>query len=346
MSEALAGEVEGLAGDLAVVGLATGLFFEHAMPLAVRFDAPRAWADVLVTKALGPRQGDDAIAGRLARRLVTLEAAFGRANPQALEELELRSEPLREQWAARGPGLMTTLARLTADEAIVAEADVILVQPALGGGGGAHPKYNSVSIEAVLANPMSELPEVVRLGWLLAQLNLDLPKYEEVLPRDRLLEVGPLAMVPAVLAASQEVELARLDEPTLVAGAGRVEYAGRRAGETDRVVGNLPVDVGLVGRCHGSARPYALGRLVLNATPREAPSPGPRPRFARGWPAAIMHAPRFTKRTGRAMQLTLKIPRPPVIQIALDYATFDEALAMAKHRRRSRRRLARNRHAA
>lgn len=30
------------------------------------------------------------------------------------------------------------------------------------------------------------------------------------------------------------------------------------------------------------------------------------------------------------MQLTLKIPRPPVIQIALDYATIDEALQMAK----------------
>ena len=30
------------------------------------------------------------------------------------------------------------------------------------------------------------------------------------------------------------------------------------------------------------------------------------------------------------MQLTLKIAKPPVIQIALDYATIDEALAMAK----------------
>lgn len=30
------------------------------------------------------------------------------------------------------------------------------------------------------------------------------------------------------------------------------------------------------------------------------------------------------------MQLTLKIEKPPVIQIALDYATFDEALKMAK----------------
>ena len=30
------------------------------------------------------------------------------------------------------------------------------------------------------------------------------------------------------------------------------------------------------------------------------------------------------------MKLTLDIPRPPVIQIALDYATIDEAIAMAK----------------
>jgi 3-hexulose-6-phosphate synthase len=30
------------------------------------------------------------------------------------------------------------------------------------------------------------------------------------------------------------------------------------------------------------------------------------------------------------MQLTLKIPKPPVIQIALDYATIDDALAMAQ----------------
>ena len=30
------------------------------------------------------------------------------------------------------------------------------------------------------------------------------------------------------------------------------------------------------------------------------------------------------------MQLTLSVPRPPIIQIALDYATIEEALAMAR----------------
>ena len=56
MSEALEGEVAALASDLAAVGLLAGDFFEHAVPLAVRFDAPRAWAEVLVTKALGPHK--------------------------------------------------------------------------------------------------------------------------------------------------------------------------------------------------------------------------------------------------------------------------------------------------
>src|SRR5690606_23019649 len=97
----------------------------------------------------------------------------------ALEELELRSAPLREQWEARGGGLLATLARLTTAGLVPEMADVILVHPVLGGGGAAHWQYNSVQFEAVLANPLAELPEVLRLGWLLAQLNFDLPLYED-----------------------------------------------------------------------------------------------------------------------------------------------------------------------
>jgi 3-hexulose-6-phosphate synthase/6-phospho-3-hexuloisomerase len=39
---------------------------------------------------------------------------------------------------------------------------------------------------------------------------------------------------------------------------------------------------------------------------------------------------RFATEKERSMKLTLHIARPPVIQIALDYATIDEALAMAQ----------------
>ena len=69
--------------------------------------------------------------------------------------------------------------------------------------------YNSARIEAVLANPVAELPEVVRLGWLIAQLQLDLPRYSEAIHPDRLAKVAGLAMLPAALTAAEGVELVR-----------------------------------------------------------------------------------------------------------------------------------------
>src|SRR5439155_20152019 len=84
-----------------------------------------------------------------------------------------------------------------------------LVNPALGGGGEAHLAYNSLRIEAVLANPNAELPEVVRLAWLIAQLQLDLPKYSDTIHADRLPQIARYAMLPPTLLAAEAVELMR-----------------------------------------------------------------------------------------------------------------------------------------
>jgi hypothetical protein len=230
-SQLFSAEVATLAEDLAAVGLEPAIFFDHAIALSARFDAPVEWAKVLVLKSLGPRLAPELIAARLARSRIGLDAAFARAHPALLEELELRSEPLRLQWEARGAGLMTTLGRLFDRDLVVEQADVILVQPALGGGGGAHPPYNSLHIEAVLTNPLPELPEVVRLGWLWSQLNLDLPKFQDALHRDRLHEIGRLAMIPSMLAAAQEVELARLDEATLAMALSAWRMSGAEPGQ-------------------------------------------------------------------------------------------------------------------
>jgi hypothetical protein len=75
--------------------------------------------------------------------------------------------------------------------------------------------YNLVLLEAVLANPIASLPEVVRLGWLVAQLNLDVPQFQGELRRERALALGGLAMLPVVLSAGEDVELCRCDETTL-----------------------------------------------------------------------------------------------------------------------------------
>ncbi len=117
--------------------------------------------------------------------------------PVFLEQMQLRSGPLREQWDARGPGLLRELARLTEPFELPAPARVSLVSPLCGGYGHANQESANVTFEAVLTNPYQSLPEVLRLTWLLAQLG--------AVARE------PAALVPAVLAAGEELELARLD---------------------------------------------------------------------------------------------------------------------------------------
>ena len=62
---------------------------------------------------------------------------------------------------------------------------------------------------------MGELPELLRLAWLLSLLNLDLPRYSEGVRPSRLATVAGLAMLPLTLAAAAEVQLARSDPETI-----------------------------------------------------------------------------------------------------------------------------------
>lgn len=111
--------------------------------------------------------------------------------------------------------MLIELARLT-DSAVVPEtAEIVLVAPYAGGAGDAHPALNRVTLEAVLVNPLPELPEPVRLAWLLGQLSADLPWITDALPPARAAAALRLAMIPPRLAAAEVVELARCDEPTI-----------------------------------------------------------------------------------------------------------------------------------
>jgi len=84
-------------------------------------------------------------------------------------------------------------------------AQVVLVYPALGGGGAAHLPFNLVHLEAVLTSPLPELPENLRLAWLLAQLGL--PALSDPIPGDRLPDIAALAMLPVTLQAAQDLQL-------------------------------------------------------------------------------------------------------------------------------------------
>lgn len=192
-------------------------FWQHLLPLAAQIENNRQLAQRISYRLLGAERTTDMIQLIVGGAIADLEAAYRRAVPDIDEQLRLRVGPLREMWEARGPGLLRLIGERTEKELIVPSAEVILVQPVTGGWGAAHLPYNSVSIEAVLTNPRQDLPEVVRLAWLLAQLNCDLATYSQTLPAAHVPFVSQLAMIPPVLAAAEEVELVRFDPSSIAA---------------------------------------------------------------------------------------------------------------------------------
>jgi len=204
-----------LAADIDEAGLPRRQVLAQLTALSTDVENNRELADLALVKTIGRNRTSPETVDRLTGRITDLENAFRRAVPDAIDLLTTRGEPLRQQWEARGPGLFTALGRLTEENVIAPRGRVVLVMPVLGGAGVAHLRNNSVRFEAVLTNPHAELPEALRLGWLLAQVNQSLPMYSETIRPQRLPRLARLALLPPVLAASAEVEWARLDEPTL-----------------------------------------------------------------------------------------------------------------------------------
>lgn len=118
------------------------------------------------------------------------------------EEITLRIRPLREHWEARGPGLLGRLGTLLPWLDIPNEVTVHLVQPKVGGAGRVISR-GELEFEAVLANAWPMLPEVVRLGWLVACSAFEANEQES------------LALIPPTIEAAEHVELARLDPTTV-----------------------------------------------------------------------------------------------------------------------------------
>ena len=159
--------------------------------------------------------GDTSRISRFAGAIADVEAATALAFPKLAEQLNLRGRPLQEQWNGYGRGLMAHLRRLTEDAWLVAEAEAILVQPVLGGAGQAYPTLNRFLMEAVLTNPLAEIPEVVRAAWLIGQLQADVPLFTEELTPGRAEPIAALASLVATLAAAETMEISRCDEATI-----------------------------------------------------------------------------------------------------------------------------------
>jgi hypothetical protein len=167
-----------------------------------------AWPELL-SRVAEDWPAAEADADSLTESVTEAHRAYLQLYPDLQQQLVWRTGPLREQWEARGPGLMRRISHLSnasLPSDIVPE--VLLVQPTVGGAGCLLVDDRRLLFEAMLANPLPELPEVLRLAWLLCQL---LTRHRSPIAPP----VASLAWIPAVLEAGQEVELCRCDEASL-----------------------------------------------------------------------------------------------------------------------------------
>jgi hypothetical protein len=190
---------------------------QHLVPLAIRAEGHRHWADTFFRKTIGGQLGE-LHAPHVAAEMAELTSVTNALWDARHESMATAVETIRGRCLPYLGTLAEAIGNLTEPGLITNRAEVIAV-PALSvdadtrprGGGTAYPLYNALSFELVDPDPDPELPETLRLAWLIAQLNTDLPIYSENLPRDARPLIGALAMLPPTLAAGEELELCRFD---------------------------------------------------------------------------------------------------------------------------------------
>src|SRR5207244_4282844 len=101
--------------------------------------------------------------------------AFTTALPDLQASLVKNLQPLQGRWNVEGTALLARIVNGSEPGILVEEATVVGIYPAQGGGAAASLDYNTARIEAISDEPAEELPELLRLAWLLSMLNLDLP---------------------------------------------------------------------------------------------------------------------------------------------------------------------------
>lgn len=166
----------------------------------------------------------DPTASAIVTMLAETRLAFQERLPKLAQQLDLRGRPLRQQWEAYGPGLLRQIGRQTHESFIPKSATVLLLAPYRGGDGDCNPAAGTLWVEAVLTHPVPEVPEVLRLAWLITRIGLTTAlnqgdPEQSAAAVDRRRELVGLALLPAVLQAGAELELCPpIDQPSQLLG--------------------------------------------------------------------------------------------------------------------------------
>lgn len=206
--------------ELDLSGMTGEQIRQHLVPLGVQVDTIHQVADTLLRKTVGGERCHAMvapIAGLVTDAGTATDAVMKRLNAQMATALP----PLHDRCNRYLQPLLMEIGRLT-DPGLIPGRAAVVVVPALStdegsltGGGSAYLLYNMASLEVLPEDPRPELPEPLRLAWMIAQLDLDLPIHSENLPRDATPLVAALAMLMPTLTAGESLELCRGDEATV-----------------------------------------------------------------------------------------------------------------------------------
>jgi hypothetical protein len=159
-------------------------------PLALSIPSPsiepNLWRDAIGGTAVPPLADEtEETPNWLEQLLLDATNRLEQLRPNLVDELTHRQRPLHEQWLARGPGFIRQLERnWLAQPLPIPQMQLICLLPVRGGFGEIHPRQQVISWEAVLTNIDEQVPELARLAFLIAHLQLQsLPSIAMTLPR-------------------------------------------------------------------------------------------------------------------------------------------------------------------
>ncbi len=182
-------------------------FWDLLLTLSVDTPGNRELIERTLIRLVPPQARGETLHSELVSSLSTFKSFYHREFPDFVHNMRLRCEPLKQQWEAYGPGLLVLIGERTDRDAMAERAEVLFVEPCVGGLGFSHLTTNRCHIEAVLTNPDPKLTETLRLAWLLAQLEFERPIYSDLINAFRLRKIAGLAMIPPTLLAAEELGL-------------------------------------------------------------------------------------------------------------------------------------------
>src|SRR5262245_27356006 len=102
-----------LANEIRAAHLPSARFWGHLIPLSATISGRKQLVETAVTKTVGRGPRFEFVVSSLIACVAAVENAVKTALPNLNEELPMREGPLREQWEARGPGMLQHIGRLT-----------------------------------------------------------------------------------------------------------------------------------------------------------------------------------------------------------------------------------------